>query len=74
MQSSKISLIVPCGLQTLLEGVSQAVIEDNPDNIAEFFALYFQDLATFQKDLIKLVEKFELMRGKVVAVCSFKIF
>uniref|UniRef100_A0A8D0FZB7 RIIa domain-containing protein n=1 Tax=Strix occidentalis caurina TaxID=311401 RepID=A0A8D0FZB7_STROC len=51
MQSSKISLIVPCGLQTLLEGVSRAVIEDNPDNIAEFFALYFQDLVTFQKGL-----------------------
>uniref|UniRef100_A0A8D0FTL4 RIIa domain-containing protein n=1 Tax=Strix occidentalis caurina TaxID=311401 RepID=A0A8D0FTL4_STROC len=50
MQSSKISLIVPCGLQTLLEGVSRAVIEDNPDNIAEFFALYFQDLVTFQKE------------------------
>ncbi|NXF66345.1 CABYR protein, partial [Ciccaba nigrolineata] len=49
MQSSKISLIVPRGLQTLLEGVSRAVIEDNPDNIAEFFALYFQDLVTFQK-------------------------
>ncbi|CAM9271309.1 unnamed protein product [Bubo scandiacus] len=67
MQSSKISLVVPCGLQTLLEGVSRAVIEDNPDNIAEFFALYFQDLVTFQKghpnlDLIELVEKFELMR------------
>uniref|UniRef100_A0A8C0EIE6 RIIa domain-containing protein n=1 Tax=Bubo bubo TaxID=30461 RepID=A0A8C0EIE6_BUBBB len=51
MQSSKISLVVPCGLQTLLEGVSRAVIEDNPDNIAEFFALYFQDLVTFQKGL-----------------------
>ncbi|XP_074753570.1 calcium-binding tyrosine phosphorylation-regulated protein [Athene noctua] len=67
MQSSKISLTVPCGLQTLLEGVSRAVIEDNPDNIVEFFALYFQDLVTFQKghpnlDLIELVEKFELMR------------
>ncbi|NXL33295.1 CABYR protein, partial [Glaucidium brasilianum] len=43
------SLTVPCGLQTLLEAVSRAVIEDNPDNIAEFFVLYFQDLVTFQK-------------------------
>ncbi|XP_026697466.1 calcium-binding tyrosine phosphorylation-regulated protein [Athene cunicularia] len=67
MQSSKISLTVPCGLQTLLEGVSRAAIEENPDNIAEFFALYFQDLVTFQKghpnlDLTELVEKFELVR------------
>uniref|UniRef100_A0A663MFE9 RIIa domain-containing protein n=1 Tax=Athene cunicularia TaxID=194338 RepID=A0A663MFE9_ATHCN len=64
MQSSKISLTVPCGLQTLLEGVSRAAIEENPDNIAEFFALYFQDLVTFQKGLFL----------PIVAVCSFKIF
>uniref|UniRef100_A0A8B9NFH9 RIIa domain-containing protein n=1 Tax=Accipiter nisus TaxID=211598 RepID=A0A8B9NFH9_9AVES len=47
MQSSKIGLIVPRGLKTLLEGVSRAVIENNPDDIAEFFALYFQELAEF---------------------------
>lgn len=51
MQSSKIGLIVPRGLKTLLEGVSRAVIENNPDDIAEFFALYFQELVTFRKGL-----------------------
>uniref|UniRef100_A0A663EAW6 RIIa domain-containing protein n=1 Tax=Aquila chrysaetos chrysaetos TaxID=223781 RepID=A0A663EAW6_AQUCH len=71
MQSSKIGLIVPRGLKTLLEGVSRAVIENNPDDIAEFFALYFQELVTFRKEL---VEQFEFISGKIVAVCSFKIF
>ncbi|NXW18332.1 CABYR protein, partial [Circaetus pectoralis] len=66
MQSSKIGLIVPCGLKTLLEGVSWAVIENNPDDIAEFFALYFQELVTFRKehpnlDLTELVEQFEFI-------------
>ncbi|NWQ95270.1 CABYR protein, partial [Burhinus bistriatus] len=37
-------------LKTLLEGVSQAVMENNPDDIAEFFALYFQELVTFRKE------------------------
>nr|XP_009918293.1 PREDICTED: calcium-binding tyrosine phosphorylation-regulated protein [Haliaeetus albicilla] len=66
MQSSKIGLIVPHGLKTLLEGVSRAVIENNPDDIAEFFALYFQELVTFRKDhpnldLTELVEQFEFI-------------
>ncbi|XP_052643029.1 calcium-binding tyrosine phosphorylation-regulated protein [Harpia harpyja] len=76
MQSSKIRLIVPRGLKTLLEGVSRAVIENNPDDIAEFFALYFQELVTFRKglflpvlplknhpnlDLTELVEQFEFI-------------
>lgn len=51
MQSSKIRLVVPHGLKTLLEGVSRAVVENNPDDIAEFFALYFQELVAFQKGL-----------------------
>ncbi|KAF1412989.1 Calcium-binding tyrosine phosphorylation-regulated protein, partial [Spheniscus magellanicus] len=42
---------VPHGLKTLLEGVSRAVVENNPDDIAEFFALYFQELVAFQKGL-----------------------
>ncbi|NXN68207.1 CABYR protein, partial [Himantopus himantopus] len=37
-------------LKTLLEGVSQAVMENNPDDIAEFFALYFQELIAFRKE------------------------
>nr|XP_009490896.1 PREDICTED: calcium-binding tyrosine phosphorylation-regulated protein [Pelecanus crispus] len=65
MQSSKIRLVVPRGLKTLLEGVSRAVIESNPDDIAEFFALYFQELVAFRNghpdlDITELVEKFEL--------------
>ncbi|XP_009813858.2 calcium-binding tyrosine phosphorylation-regulated protein [Gavia stellata] len=66
MQSSKIRLVVPRGLQTLLEGVSRAVVENNPDDIAEFFALYFQELVAFRKgnpnlDITELVEKFEFV-------------
>ncbi|NXJ76965.1 CABYR protein, partial [Trogon melanurus] len=41
---------VPPGLQTLLEGVSRAVVEENPDDITEFFALYFQELINFRKE------------------------
>ncbi|XP_010129278.1 PREDICTED: calcium-binding tyrosine phosphorylation-regulated protein [Buceros rhinoceros silvestris] len=64
MQSSEIRLIVPRGLKVLLEGVSRAVVENNPDDIAQYFALYFQELVAFRKghpnlDLTELVEKFE---------------
>ncbi|NXL10642.1 CABYR protein, partial [Mesembrinibis cayennensis] len=38
-------------LKSLLEGVSRAVMESNPDDIAEFFALYFQELVAFRKGL-----------------------
>ncbi|NXU25638.1 CABYR protein, partial [Thalassarche chlororhynchos] len=53
-------------LKTLLEGVSRAVIENNPDDIAEFFALYFQELVAFRKgnpnlDITELVEKFKFV-------------
>ncbi|NXW31732.1 CABYR protein, partial [Phaetusa simplex] len=41
---------VPYGLQILLEGVSWAVMENKPDDIAEFFALYFQELVIFRKE------------------------
>ncbi|NWX46844.1 CABYR protein, partial [Steatornis caripensis] len=37
-------------LKALLEGVSRAVMESNPDDIAEFFALYFQELVAFRKE------------------------
>ncbi|NXX62151.1 CABYR protein, partial [Scopus umbretta] len=37
-------------LKTLLEGVSRAVIENNPDDIAAFFALYFQELVAFRNE------------------------
>ncbi|KAM9302948.1 tetratricopeptide repeat protein 39C isoform 2-T8 [Morus bassanus] len=64
MQSSKIRLVIPHGLKTLLEGVTRAVMENDPDDIAEFFALYFQELVAFRKgnpnlDITELVEKFE---------------
>ncbi|NXO56583.1 CABYR protein, partial [Aramus guarauna] len=53
-------------LKSLLEGVSRAVMENNPEDIAEFFALYFHELVTFQKghpnmDITELVEKFEFI-------------
>lgn len=51
MQSSEIRLIVPRGLKVLLEGVSRAVVENNPDDITEYFALYFQELVAFRKGL-----------------------
>ncbi|XP_014792415.1 PREDICTED: calcium-binding tyrosine phosphorylation-regulated protein isoform X2 [Calidris pugnax] len=65
MQSSKITL-VPRGLKILLEGVSQAVMENNPNDITEFFALYFQELISFRKghpdlDIRELVHKFEFV-------------
>ncbi|NWH23973.1 CABYR protein, partial [Grus americana] len=37
-------------LKSLLEGVSRAVMQNNPDDIAEFFARYFHELVTFQKE------------------------
>ncbi|NXJ93758.1 CABYR protein, partial [Corythaixoides concolor] len=43
-------LIVPDGLKTLLEGVSRAVIENSPDDIAEFIAVYFQELIAFREE------------------------
>ncbi|XP_074002893.1 LOW QUALITY PROTEIN: calcium-binding tyrosine phosphorylation-regulated protein [Numenius arquata] len=70
MQSSKIKLVIPRGLKILLEGVSQAVMENNPDDITEFFALYFQELISFRKghpdlDLTELVHKFEFVSENV---------
>ncbi|NXC17314.1 CABYR protein, partial [Corythaeola cristata] len=66
MQSSRTRLTVPDGLKTLLEGVSRAVIENNPDDIVEFIAVYFQELITFREgnpnlDVTELVKKFELI-------------
>ncbi|XP_035758909.1 calcium-binding tyrosine phosphorylation-regulated protein [Egretta garzetta] len=77
MQSSNIRLVVPYGLKSLLEGVSRAAMQNNPDDITEFLALYFQDLVTFRKgnpnlDITELVEKFELVNGAhVLPLCAF---
>uniref|UniRef100_A0A8C2Y9P2 RIIa domain-containing protein n=1 Tax=Coturnix japonica TaxID=93934 RepID=A0A8C2Y9P2_COTJA len=38
-------------LQTLLEGVSKAVIKQKPEDIAGFLACYFQEFIDFQKGL-----------------------
>ncbi|NWH53554.1 CABYR protein, partial [Fregata magnificens] len=62
-------------LKTLLEGVSLAVMENKPDDIAEFFALYFQELVTFRKgnpnlDITELVEKFEFVREYINTLFS----
>ncbi|NXW51770.1 CABYR protein, partial [Nyctiprogne leucopyga] len=53
-------------LKTLLEGVSRAVMENMPDDVTEFFALYFQELVAFRNghpnlDIAELVEQFELI-------------
>ncbi|NXN43285.1 CABYR protein, partial [Rhinoptilus africanus] len=57
-------------LQILLEGVSLAVMENKPDDIAEFFALYFQDLVIFRKghpdlDITDTVLNFEFAREHI---------
>lgn len=51
MQSAKVEVVIPHGLKTLLEGVSWAVIKSNPDDLVQFFALYFKELVIFQKGL-----------------------
>ncbi|XP_010079606.1 PREDICTED: calcium-binding tyrosine phosphorylation-regulated protein [Pterocles gutturalis] len=72
MESSKVELVVPQDLKILLEGVSRAVIQNNTDDIAEFIALYFQDLVALRTensdlDITELINKFEYVRGKKVA-------
>ncbi|NWX20635.1 CABYR protein, partial [Aegotheles bennettii] len=42
--------VTPPGLEILLEGMTRAALEKNPDNMIEFFAFYFQELITFRKD------------------------
>ncbi|NXP02433.1 CABYR protein, partial [Thinocorus orbignyianus] len=66
MKSSRVSLVIPPGLEILLEGVSQAVMEKNPDDITEFLALYFQELIGFRKghpdlDVTELIHKFDFI-------------
>ncbi|KAM6135462.1 LOW QUALITY PROTEIN: calcium-binding tyrosine phosphorylation-regulated protein [Pterocles gutturalis] len=67
MESSKVELVVPQDLKILLEGVSRAVIQNNTDDIAEFIALYFQDLVALRTensdlDITELINKFEYVR------------
>lgn len=45
-------LVVPYGLTTLLEGVSRAAVVNHPEDITEFFTLYFQGLAAFRRGLL----------------------
>ncbi|NXX47038.1 CABYR protein, partial [Tricholaema leucomelas] len=57
-------LVIPYGLTTLLEGVSRAAVVNHPEDLAEFFSLYFQGLAAFHREhpsleLAELVEQFE---------------
>ncbi|KAK2546250.1 Cabyr [Columba livia] len=67
MQSAKVEVVVPHGLKTLLQGVCQAVIESNPDDLPQFFALYFKELVIFQKenpsmDITTLVENLDFSK------------
>ncbi|XP_013796002.2 calcium-binding tyrosine phosphorylation-regulated protein isoform X1 [Apteryx mantelli] len=50
MHSSRARFVVPYGLKTLLEGVSRAVFQTNPNNITGFAALYFQELVAFREE------------------------
>ncbi|XP_071593006.1 calcium-binding tyrosine phosphorylation-regulated protein-like [Heliangelus exortis] len=77
MQTPEIRVVIPYGLETLLEGVTRAVVGKNPDNIIEFFALYFQDLVEFRKehtclDITELVEQFEVIRENVTEALEGK--
>uniref|UniRef100_A0A673UJV2 Calcium-binding tyrosine phosphorylation-regulated protein n=2 Tax=Suricata suricatta TaxID=37032 RepID=A0A673UJV2_SURSU len=61
MISSKPRLVIPYGLKTLLEGLSRAILKNNPPNITQFAADYFKELLVFRegttaldiKDLVK---------------------
>uniref|UniRef100_A0A8B9SEZ2 Calcium-binding tyrosine phosphorylation-regulated protein n=1 Tax=Apteryx owenii TaxID=8824 RepID=A0A8B9SEZ2_APTOW len=69
MHSSRARFVVPYGLKTLLEGVSRAVFQTNPNNITGFAALYFQELVAFREgnpnlDLTELVREFHFISGK----------
>ncbi|XP_051466236.1 calcium-binding tyrosine phosphorylation-regulated protein [Apus apus] len=74
MQCPQVALVVPPGLEAVLEAVTRAVLERNPNNIIEFFALYFEELVSFQKglfcwkytnlDVTELIEKFEYISGR----------
>ncbi|NXT26827.1 CABYR protein, partial [Syrrhaptes paradoxus] len=66
MESSKVKLVVPQDLKILLEGASRAVLQNNPDDIAEFIALYFQELIVLRTenpdlDINELINKFEFV-------------
>ncbi|XP_012497228.1 PREDICTED: calcium-binding tyrosine phosphorylation-regulated protein isoform X3 [Propithecus coquereli] len=50
MISSKPRLVVPYGLKTLLEGVSRAILKNNPPNITQFAAVYFKELIVFREE------------------------
>ncbi|NXP75456.1 CABYR protein, partial [Ramphastos sulfuratus] len=49
MPSVQTRLVVSYGLTTLLEGVSRAAVVSCPQDIAEFFSLYFQGLDAFHR-------------------------
>ncbi|NXG53557.1 CABYR protein, partial [Psilopogon haemacephalus] len=49
MSVTQTRLVVPYGLTTLLEGVSRAAVVNHPEDIADFFTLYFQGLAAFRR-------------------------
>ncbi|XP_064026608.1 calcium-binding tyrosine phosphorylation-regulated protein [Pogoniulus pusillus] len=64
MPVTRTRLVVPYGLTTLLEGVSRAAMVKPPEDITEFFTLYFQGLAAFRREhpgleLADVVEEFE---------------
>ncbi|NWU63632.1 CABYR protein, partial [Pterocles burchelli] len=61
MESSKVELVVPQDLKILLEGASRAVLQNKPDDIAGFIALYFQELVALRTGLV----------AHVLTLCSF---
>ncbi|XP_012497225.1 PREDICTED: calcium-binding tyrosine phosphorylation-regulated protein isoform X1 [Propithecus coquereli] len=67
MISSKPRLVVPYGLKTLLEGVSRAILKNNPPNITQFAAVYFKELIVFREgntslDIKDLVKQFHQIK------------
>lgn len=54
MNSSRSRLLVPYGLDTVLQGLSRAIIETNPQNLAQFAAFYFKELVVFREGLLLL--------------------
>ncbi|KAM5282529.1 calcium-binding tyrosine phosphorylation-regulated protein-like [Hipposideros larvatus] len=61
--SSKPRLLTPYGLDIVLQGLSRAILETNPQNITKFAAFYFEELIAFREgnaslDIKNLIKQF----------------
>uniref|UniRef100_A0A671G0Q3 RIIa domain-containing protein n=1 Tax=Rhinolophus ferrumequinum TaxID=59479 RepID=A0A671G0Q3_RHIFE len=69
MISSKSRLLVPPGLDIVLQGLSRAVFETNSQNVIQFAAFYFEELTVFKEDnasldVKNLIKQFHQPIGK----------